>query len=229
MIQCKNGPVHTHRTIQESRECWGVTCHGSLTTPVYPHSHDGATDRQLEYIKTLGGDVDHAKTLSKKGASEYIDQLKATQTGVTVSAAPYSAVPKTKVPVELLNFVPEGYYAVQLDSESPLTFLRLIRPKRGKFAGTTKVQTQHGPNLDLAFVVWPDNRVSVYKASSEESILLMISDYQGSARRYAQKIGKCCRCNAPLTDERSRHYGIGPECEQHWPWMIVLVDEEDAA
>lgn len=137
------------------------------------------------------------------------------------------SVSDSKIPVMLLDMVPEGYYAVRGDESESYTFLRLSRPTKGRFKGTTKVQTQHGNRLEVAWCVWPGGQVSSYLYTIEDAILLMISDHQWAARTYARVLGHCCRCNADLTDDRSRHYGIGPECEKYWPWMIVIVDAED--
>lgn len=154
------------------------------------------------------------------------------------SDLPVIAVAKreTKVPLELLDKVPDGYYATQLEEGAPVVFLRVSRPTRGKLAGALKVQQQQGTGIGIrlvdGMVVWPPlssgrRRVDIYRVSLEEAILLLIIDYHGAARLYAKERRQCARCNADLTDARSRKYGIGPECEKHWPWMIDAVDMEE--
>lgn len=225
-VLCRNGTEHSHDSVEESKICWGILKPPAPpSVPVRPHSHDVATDRQLEYIKLLGGDVSLAENYTKADASRYIDRLKGAP--VSQPATP-RAVYKTKVPLALLEFVEDGYYAVQPDSETAYVFLRVSRPTRGRMAGSLKVQTQHSDVLATEFVQWPSGEVSVYKRSIEDQILLLLSDHHTAARNYGRHIGRCCRCNKTLTDERSRHYGIGPECEQYWPYIISLVDEEDA-
>jgi hypothetical protein len=131
----------------------------------------------------------------------------------------------------LLDRVPEGYYCPLLDESRKLHFFRVSRPKTGTYRGTIKIQKVIGSvgshRLETIWVRWPAGDISVY-ADWEDEILGIITDYSGSARRYAKELGHCCRCNAELTDERSRRFGIGPECEKYWPWIIeeVLAEEE---
>lgn len=215
-ILCRNkGHVHTHTSVTASKICYGI---------IKP-TVEFATSRQVAYVAHLGGDALHAAKLSKGDCSTYIKSL---QSAPSVSAEPSAppVKPKPKVPLELFNAVPEGYYAWQLDTDTPLTFLRVSRPTRGKYRGTTKVQTQHGPNFLIAWVSWPSGQVIEYRYGTEAALLGIIVDYRHAARVYAMKKGKCCRCNTELTDVRSRHYGIGPECVKHWPWYTEMVDNE---
>lgn len=132
----------------------------------------------------------------------------------------------------LLVNVKDGYYAAEIGDGryNDLKFFRVSRPKTGQYAGTTKIQWQIADNWRIAILVrangtyWKPNDAP---AMAEDYVLAIMVDATGCARRYAKEIDKCCRCNTSLTDERSRHYGIGPECEKHWPHIIQLVDEED--
>lgn len=138
---------------------------------------------------------------------------------------------ETIVPREFVDMVEDGYYAAQAHEGAHITFIRISRPKHGKYNGCIKVQKQLGSGFGIRLVdeliFYPDGRVSVYSASIEEPLMLVIADKYGCARRYAKERKMCARCNAELTDSRSRKYGIGPECVKHWPWMIALVDEEE--
>ena len=131
-----------------------------------------------------------------------------------------------KIPMGLLTSLREGYYAARVDSEKPYTFFRVSRPKSGRYAGTVKIQTQHGPEYKLAIVVWSEDRLSVYNWTVEQALMVACIQQEDCAIAYAEEIGKCCRCNTELTDERSRWYGIGPECEKHWPQIITLVGDK---
>lgn len=135
---------------------------------------------------------------------------------------------ETFVMVPLLERVPDGRYAVQMDENDAPTFLRVVRPKNGQWKDCLKVQTQHAERYEEAWVKWSDGQIGVFKVSVEDYIDLLVCDYRGAARRYAKIKQRCARCNIELTDERSRHYGIGPECEKYWSWMITQVDEETA-
>jgi hypothetical protein len=134
---------------------------------------------------------------------------------------------ETVVMVPLLERVPDGRFAVSMSGE-PLTFLRVSRPKSGKWAGCLKVQTQHAERYEEAWCKWEDGQVGVFKPSVEDLINVLISDWRGAARQFSKSRNRCARCGTELTDERSRHYGIGPECEKYWPEIITMVDEEEA-
>jgi hypothetical protein len=242
---CKNGAEHRHDTSEEARRCWFPPALPPPATvpvagPVRPYEHpEPSTGAQHRYVEILQGDVGRARLMTKRECSTYIDRLKAgTEPKITTPAAtPPPAVrkeptPKQKMIAELLKGVPDGRFAVRLDESTPWTFVRISRPKpesRSNYRGATKVQTQHGPSLsDPKFVIWPSGVISSYEYTIEDTLLLVVADYRGAARAYARELGRCCRCATELTDQRSRHYGIGPECEQHWPWIIEMVDSEES-
>lgn len=127
----------------------------------------------------------------------------------------------------LFDTIPDGYYAIDLGDGSPIKYLRIDLVTHGTKKGARKVQTIHGDMLDDAWVKWPSGKISVYKTGIEDLILAAMVDHMGAMRRYAKTIGRCCRCGKRLTDERSRHYGIGPECEKYMPGIIHLVDLEN--
>lgn len=189
------------------------------TLPVSP--------RQAWKIRSLGGNPAEVHSLAE--ASALIDHLlgKAGVQSVTYSRP---APPPTLIPLELLNVIPEGRFATRPDSETPYTFVRITKPTKGKFVGAVKVQTQHGDVLDMALTYYPESghyRFWRDKASCEAFMLLLIVDYQQAMIQYGREIGRCCVCGKTLTDERSRHYGIGPECEKFNSWVIDRVDEEE--
>lgn len=144
--------------------------------------------------------------------------------------------PRLDLIQKMLDLIPDGYYATQVEDGATVNFLRLSRPTRGKFSGTIKVQTQHSERWQLALVYWPyleygpDNcykrqpRWDVYDRRAIDMVMLIIADHHTCARRYSVELQRCCRCTTELTDDRSRHYLIGPECETHWPWAIEEVD-----
>lgn len=238
MINCRNkGTLHAHSSVDDVKRCYGILPplyagrpSATTTAPARPYSHrEAATKAQLDYIEILGGDVLHAAKLTKQEASAYIERLKKEKEKKPVTAPTHPSAPATRVPIELLRMVPAGRFAVRRDSNEPYTFLRISEPKNGRYKDCLKVQTQHGPALSEAkFVVWPSGQVSCYTSTIEEPLMLVIADYRTAARAYGRELGRCCRCATELTDERSRHYGIGPECEKYWPWIITQVDEEDA-
>lgn len=226
----------THTSVAEVRDCHNLN-HAATQAPAPEPIHKLATPAQLKFIADLGGDVEDAKHFSVRAASVYIQQLKnaadqlktatRAQTG-SKSLEPQHALMQF---LSLLESIPEGYYAVQPDTETPLSFLRLSRPKSKniseRWKGTTKIQTIHGPNLDIAWACWPNGQVRSYKHGIEDKIMLLISNFQSAALRYAREIGHCARCNLRLTDEQSRRRGVGPECIKHWPWAADNDEAED--
>jgi len=232
---CTNGSVHKHDLVYEARVCYGFV--RPPAQPVRPFEvHElPVTDRQLRYIESLGGDTVHAAKLTKKAASDYIKRL---LQGGSVSTAPSTPAAPAKRPVDprlglltgLFDQVRDGYYATQVDGSAPIRFLRISTPKRGRTAisqAARKIQSQHGPRWEVAGALWPSGQWSIYDSRIIEQLMLVVTDQRGCLKRYSKELGHCCRCNTELTDERSRHYGIGPECEKHWPDVINEVDEEN--
>lgn len=242
---CKNGAEHRHDTAEEARRCWFPPVSPPPPTvpvagPVRPYEHtEPSTGAQHRYVEILQGDVPRARLMSKRECSQYIDRLKAGREPKVVTATPAppparkEATDKQKMIAELIKGVPDGRFAVRLDESDPWKFVRISRPKdtaRTQYRGAIKVQTQHGPNLsEPKFVVWPSGQISSYEYTIEDTLLLLVADYRGAARAYARVLGRCCRCATELTDSKSRHYGIGPECVQYWPWIVEMVDAEEAA
>lgn len=243
------GPRHHHTTSAEARACWAASRATPPPPPVVPfpppqdrvdlyghtsviHKTSSPTQPQLDYIKKLGGNPTWAaRNCNREQAAKYIDRLKSgavqTPTPAPREKRVFELTNRQKMLVQLLDQVPDGRYAVQPDETVPLTFIRISRPKKGQYGGTIKVQTQHSDDLILRWVYWPSGRVSEYERSIEEKLLLVCVDSRRAATTYGRELGQCCCCGKTLTDERSRYYGIGPECEKKWPWIIQLVNERD--
>ena len=133
-------------------------------------------------------------------------------------------------PKEMILNIKEGRYAVRPDSNVPLTFIRISRPKTGKKRGCLVVQTQHSDWYADKLVFNPETGrlfIAPHKAKEIDMPLMLVAvDPVTGMRKYAEELGVCGRCGRQLTDERSRYYGIGPECEKHVPELISVVDEE---
>lgn len=228
---------HTHRTVAEGKACLAGTLAPKLySRPVVPYRDQPGTmtDQQERYLMRLGATYRqlvnaHGARLSINEASRLIDALKKGTGSVTVETPPDPRLAFLKA---LITDVPEGYYAVQKAEGEKVHFLRISRPKKNMYAGAVKIQSVHGSvgtaRLEIEAVLWPSGRWQVHSQYVIEPMMLLVADPTGANMLYAKKIGRCCRCNAVLTDERSRHYGIGPECEGHWPHIIQRVDEETA-
>lgn len=133
--------------------------------------------------------------------------------------------PKVEMAKALFPKIPKGYYAVQSDGDQPLQFIRVSFPNFGVYKGWQKIQSQHGDRLETGVIISPQGEAQVFRLATLDAGMLIVADPVRAAIRYAREIGNCCRCNATLTDERSRYYGIGPECEKSWPDVIERVDE----
>lgn len=236
-----NGITHQHELVYEARVCWGFI-RPVQTAPVRPYEvHEPPvrrpSDAQLKYIVDLGGDLAYAKTLTggKDGsASKYIEQLIAKK-GSAVSS-PTLVTPRPKDPrlamlAGLLPSVRDGYYATQEEAGSKINFLRISTPKRVTrqplSKALRKIQTQHGPRWEPEGGLWPSGELTIYRSQVTDMMMLLVADPIGCLMRYAKELDHCCKCNTELTDARSRHYGIGPDCEKLWPWVLNLIDEKN--
>ena len=245
-ILCRaNGVPHRHDTAAHVRACHvgagiiGAPAPHPVSAPVRPHdthparrvirTQDDPTPAQLKYITGLGGDGNRAAHMTRLGASQYIQQLKAAKENKPVIdvVPPKPKPPVTIVPIPLLQAVRPGRYAFRPDSNTKWTFVRVSVPKNGRLKDCLKVQTQHGDDLTDRMTVYPSGHVWLDGSNRFiESVLLgIIVDQTQAAIDYGREIGRCCRCGKALTDERSRHYGTGPECEKVWSHVINAVDE----
>jgi hypothetical protein len=216
-IFCQHNREHT--SISEAKFCPG---HQVKPAPKPP------TREQLDYVKLLGGDAWTARNLSRSQVSAYIDHLKAKRTSSAKTGAPVPdksfAAQNDRVNM-CLGMIRDGRYAVSPDDVTPLTFVRIVRPKTGNYKGAVKVQTQHGDDLVDRLFLWPSGKVTIKAPFIVESLLLIAADLRGASIRYGQEIGQCCICGKSLTDERSRYYGIGPDCETRFGDIIAEVDQ----
>jgi hypothetical protein len=148
--------------------------------------------------------------------------------------------PRTNVPLPMLDATPDGYFAVRLDDNDPYRFIRIKRPiqrknVRTKWVGCIHVQSQHSDLLKSILLYaplgarpgMPDEWLWVLRPDWERHIILALVDPMGAGLAYARELQHCCRCGKALTDIRSRHYGIGPDCEKLWPEHIEYVDGLD--
>ena len=215
----------------------------------------GVTPRQLDYILDLGGDPILCRTYTREEAHKVIDNLlvakgrKARMSGTHTWSPTYKPEPEpepeperpsrstteTKVVLPLLDMLPDGYYAWTPALDAEVTFLRVKRwapTAKNRWAGATLIQTQHSDELLPAWVRWPSGRISRYRNGRDgldiETVINgLIVDHRRAAQLYAKLKGNCCICNKQLTDPRSRHYGIGPDCEKTHQSFIAAVDDEN--
>lgn len=249
-ITCTSGGTpHTHNTVQEVRACYM----GGNSSPVRPPAPSApvasslsipgmASPKQVRFLSDLGIPERAARHLDKHHAHLLIDELLAEQRGTPVSAPtpPQPTIhtarqsepedPRVQMIKAILVSIPNGYFAVDQGTEptwgdtGKYDFLRISRPKSGKYKDAIKIQSQHGDRLENRAILWPSGHLSVFDRRVLDPLMTMMADHKTCLTTYGQVIGRCCRCHKQLTDDRSRHYGIGPECEQIFPWVIEEVD-----
>lgn len=135
--------------------------------------------------------------------------------------------PRLKLLKGMIALIPDGYYATQADDTATVDFIMLSRPNRGQYKDHIKVSTQHSENWMPRLAVMPNGRWLVLDRRAIEPLMLLVSDYRGCARRYAIEVQSCCVCNTTLTDDRSRHYLIGPICDKKPQWQHVIEEVDD--
>jgi hypothetical protein len=198
----------------------------SSLPPVLPGrvgQHGYITEKQFFHLKdNLGEDELKICWWTKTYASTRISALHAEKNR---RKAPVSNAPTSKIPISMLKSLPNGYYAARQSSEEDWNFFRVSRPTKNEYKGCVKVQTQHGPNLKLALVLWPSEKVSLHNPRVENDMLLCSVDPNGCGMNYAEVLKHCCKCGKDLTDPRSRWYGIGPDCEKRHEDHIERINE----
>lgn len=213
------------------------------------HKTDPPTPKQLYWVGKLAGDDKkrEVESWTREAVSVLLNKLfeedRARKRAASHTHAPYPAgrviyaeesvahqaarEAPTTIPTVILDMVPEGRYALRLDEAHPWVFFRVSRPDTQAFPkGTTKIQTQHGPNLKLCYVVWPDGKVSWYSRAFIEELKLLLVGHQRAAIDYGRKKRKCHMCGLDLTDKTSRKYATGSDCittprGQH---MVAIID-----
>lgn len=155
-------------------------------------------------------------------------QVVATQPQHSTPVNPWRA----KTPRPMVENMREGRYAVPIpgaagDEKDRHIFLRVWRPKSGKRKDQLLIRTQHSDDYRDFITIYPGGRVWFAKLTDQLDMALMMiaADPYTAIMKYAEILKVCGRCGKQLTDERSRWYGIGPECEQHWPEVIERVNQ----
>lgn len=232
-IRCKNGTEHKHESVAETRRCWQGR-YAPVATPPLPASPPPppvshvrpVSTRQLQYVEQYDGDLTYAAKLSYDEAYKYVSLLISDYRTKRRAAATMTDS-RLDMIVGMLDMVPDGYYATAADGEgSHVDFLRLTRPTKGRFKDTIKIQTQHSELWKEALVYWPSKRWSIYKRHAIDMILMVIADHKRCAMRYAIEVQSCCICNKTLTDDKSRHYLVGPVCDKK-AYGIQLCQQVD--
>lgn len=202
-----------------------------------------ATEAQLDAIRRHG--VTPRPGLTRADASAMLDRLIEARNTREAALAHATREPDAEpvmkrtslgLPAAMLFDIKEGRYAVSLTGTKKLDFIRLsiVKPPKGRarrsYVGCLKVQTQHGESLQTRAYISPEGEVYLVSTTMSENrlteiFMAIIVDQKKALHLYGREKGMCCRCGKELTDERSRHYGIGPECEKKWPAFVPEMDD----
>jgi hypothetical protein len=144
---------------------------------------------------------------------------------------------KVTTATKLLQSIPAGNYAVQLQEGEPFRFYRVSFPEKetqswsgGRVIKTkqrcTIVQRRSSDDLKEVFCE-KEQRDLIWYASEKliDDLLVICADWMTAARTFAMELGQCARCAKALTDARSRWLGIGPTCEPHWQSFVDATVE----
>jgi hypothetical protein len=196
-------------------------------TPRYARSvswrDDPSTPAQWRKVAAMGGDENKAQGITKGECSDYIDALDRGEVD-TEDPNQFKSQQADEGLVQLLLNIKDGYYAARQDDESPVIFFKVTRPNSGNYKGAFKVMTQHSEQWKLAYCYWPSKRETVVRSDIKELMLLVMANMPKAAAFYAFEKNRCQICGKELTDDRSRYYGIGPDCGPRHPVVIEDID-----
>lgn len=126
-------------------------------------------------------------------------------------------------PEPMVRNIRKGRYCVELGANMRKFFKVDPDWKGKKYKGATVISSQHSESFKVCLVLWPDGTHTILRNDGLDQCLLMIAaDPYTCKIRYGQEMGTCCNCGKKLTDDRSRWYGIGPECEKD---NIEIINE----
>jgi hypothetical protein len=108
--------------------------------------------------------------------------------------------------------VPAGRYALPTpDAENAVSFFQIDRPTEGKWAGHVFIRQLFGAPGDFRTErVRGERGGEVYRA--------IAADAKAAAIRFGKETSTCGVCHSPLTNDKSREYGIGPVCREKTGW-----------
>lgn len=169
---------------------------------------------------------EQARACTNYGRTSYSRTRAMNQTVSTVTAR----IPEPPMDEQLRKMLlstKDGRYAVRPDENTAWTFIRLSRPKNGRLKGMLKVQLQASEAyLPIASLSTATSYVNVWDKRWMSHLMLLVCDPTTAAYEYGRALKRCSRCYKELTDHRSIHYAIGPECEKYWPEVIAMVNDK---
>lgn len=189
-VKCGKG--HYHDSVADVRECYNVSVTFPITNTHRPNKYPDVCIKCGWLVPAETGRVD--KVEDKWVVTHLEGECKPKSEKIVVGAtgmARYEAIPA-------------GHYATKsLTGNNDFDFWRVDIPAEGPHKGKQFVKRIVGGKPE-----WGTTRNIKFKVM--DAILAEGIDI--CAKRYADELGRCSRCNRTLTDETSRMYGMGPEC-----------------
>lgn len=161
-------------------------------------------DRLMDEYEARTGSVEVAQAARQMGvAPDEKDRIigrRIAETGIDL----------TGLPTGMERNGTDHLYAAAPGEDGTLSFVRIDRPQRGKWAGFVFVRLVVGGGADQRLGTQGPGRL--YQGGAQHVLRAVLEDPMAAIARFGQEIGKCGICGLTLTDEESRRIGIGPVC-----------------
>lgn len=210
--------IHTGKDKQKHAGTGGTTRTGDACTP--------PSEREYEcfvcHRKVIG--LDNIREHGRLHKSGVLDAE-----GNEVQEAPVLEVTTSLLNLDLSN-LPNGRFAApNLTGSNDMIFLMVTRVRKDKIRdrryrfGMYRTGRERVPAGTIEVKEWSSDQKrlcgqqkpgEVYQGEFEEQIEWILGNPETYAKLFGLLIGACGICGKTLTDEVSRAYGIGPECQK---------------
>lgn len=117
------------------------------------------------------------------------------------------------------SMIPSGHYFVHG------TIIRVQKDDK-----RTAIQRLQGAQYRSGIVMFEKEPFQFNFGCSDPNLQDLVDEFWNKpleyARSYARMSERCHICNRRLENPRSKHYSIGPGCEQLHPNIIIQIDDE---
>jgi hypothetical protein len=194
-----------YTTVAAIERCRALSANSFAASLVSQWDDRGLSDNQIAWVHRLAVDADAPAAVP--AAQVGLPDLSRI---VTLFAAASVNYPRVTFDIPERN----AFIVLSLCGEKSRT-PGAVNVTNGEAFGSVENRFFGRVNRDGTFTPGRDATPLVGKVLSE-----MANDPAGFAARYGKKSGRCCFCNAELTDERSTTVGYGKICAAHWglPW-----------
>lgn len=130
-----------------------------------------------------------------------------------------------------LDAVDAGYYAIpDPDGAHAITYWRRVRTARTDDLRAWPPKSWYGPPIPSRADI-PEGRLeraefaiawaTARRAYMAKVVAAITAEPVAAGRRFAAFGIRCCKCARVLSDDRSKTYGIGPECRRGIPDKVL--------